>query len=42
MHPAFGEMAGSSLAMKACNGLSKRKTPSPGRLKAADLSRGER
>ena len=42
MHPGIGRMTGGSLAAKACNGVSGRKTPSPGRLKAADLSRGER
>jgi len=42
MHLGIGEMASYSFAMKAWNGPSKRKTPSPGRLKAADLSRGER
>jgi len=30
------------LAIEVCNGLSKHKTPTPGRLKAADLSRRER
>jgi len=42
MHPGNGAMTGCSLAVKTCNGLNKRKTPSPGRLKAADLSRRER
>jgi len=40
MHPGIGEMACCLLTARACNGLSKRKSPSPARLKAADLSRG--
>jgi len=36
------EMTGQPVVADACNDLSRLGSPSPGRLKAADLSRGER
>jgi len=40
MHPGIGGVTSCLLTVEVCNGLSKRTSPSAGRLKAADLSRG--